>query len=372
MTWLGLVWRNLARRPGRSLFTLLGVGLALASFLTLASISRGLDQAARGSLDERGVHMLVVKRATVEFFSAILPEGLGAELARLPGVTGVSPELANLLPVGEDGHALVAGWPVGGFQWEGLRLLAGRPPEPGERGVVLGEGLAEALGLRPGQPVRIQLEEFPVLGIAGFGAALNRGLAIMPLAELQRLLARPGQVTLFHLRLEAPGDPAAREAVRRAVAALRPDLAAVTSDEVLRGNRAMAMIAAVADALGLAALAIAVISVLNTLAMSVEERTREIGVLAAIGWPRGRILGLVLGEGLALAAAGGVLGALAGQGALELLNRLVLLEGGLEARSGGALVAMALGAGLLVGALGALWPAWRATRISPAAAMRRG
>lgn len=372
MNWAGLVFRNLWRRPGRSAFTLLGVAMALASFLTLASISRGLERAARESLDERGIHLLVIKRGTVEFFSAVLPESLGVSLAAVPGVAAVSPELDNLLPVGEDGHALVAGWPDDGFQWRDLRLLRGRLPLPGERAAVLGEALAEALRADLGAQISINLEHFTVVGVAGFGTALNRGMAMLPLAQMQRLLARPGQVTLFHLRLHDPTDRAVRDAVRVAALALRADLSVVTSDEVLRGNRSMAMLSAVSDALAIAALLIAVFSVLNTLAMSVEERTREIGVLAAIGWSRGRILRLVLGEGLLLAGLGGLLGSGLGLAAIAALNHLVLQQGGTHAASGPALLATALGVGLLVGALGALWPAWRATRISPAAAMRRG
>lgn len=372
MTWLGLLLRNLWRRPGRSLFTLLGVAIALASFVTLAGLARGIERAARDSLDERGIHLLVVKRGTVEFFAAILPQALGERIAALPGVAEVSPELANLLSVGEDGHALVAGWPESSFQWSGLRLLRGRLPAPGERAVVLGEALAEALHAEPGDRVEINLEPFPVAGIAGFGSTLNRGMAILPLPELQRLIGRAGQVTLFQLRLHRPGDHAAEAAIRAGVQAMRPDLSVVTSDEVLRSNRSVAMLGALADALSLAALALAALSVLNTLAMAVEERGREIGVLAAIGWSRGRILRLVLGEGMLLAAGGGMLGAGLGLLAMALLNRLLLVQGGTHVSASLATLVTAFGAALLVGALGALWPAWRATRISPAAAMRRG
>ncbi len=371
MSWLGLLLRNLWRRPGRSLFTLLGVAIALASFIALTGLAHGLGQAARESLDERGIHLLVIRRGSVEFFSAILPQTLGAQIAAIPGVVAVAPELSNLLPVGEDGHALVAGWPAGGFQWQGLHLRSGRIPEPDEHGVVLGEALAEALNAEVGGTVELNLEPFPVLGIAAFGAALNRGMVMLPLPQLQRLLGRDGQVTLFHLQVERPGDRTAQEAVRRAVLALRRDLAVVTSDEVLKGNRSIELLNSLSNALALAALVLAGFSVLNTLAMAVEERTREIGVLAAIGWSRGRVLRLVLGEGALLSLMGGLLGALLGEGALAALNAMVL-QGGTQALGGPGVIAVALGYGVLVGLLGALWPAWRATQISPAAAMQRG
>ena len=161
----------------------------------------------------------------------------------------------------------------------------------------------------------------------------------------------------------------ATEAVRKAIAALRPGLSVVTADEVVRENRALAIVAGASEAIALIALAIAALSVLNTLAMAVEERVHEIGILAALGWTRRRILALILGEGLMLAVAGGLGGALLGGFGLSALSR-ALVPGGLDASTSLALGAVGLAVAAAIGAVGAFYPAFRASRLRPAAALR--
>lgn len=368
MTWLGFLLRNLARRPGRSIFTLLGVALATGSFLTLTGLSRGMVDASQASLAERGIDLVVVQRGMVEFFASTLPDSLGAGIAGVAEVAEVAGELSTLLPVGEDAHAIVSGWDPQGFQWRRLPLARGRLPGPGEAGVVLGDAVAEAMHVDVGDDVTLNFSRMRVTGIAGFSSLLNRGMAVMRLDSLQTLLARPGQVTLFHVRLRPGG---AQASARRAISALRPGLSVTTANEVLSDNKAVQTLAAASGAVALVALVMASLSVLNTLAMAVEERTREIGILAAIGWSRGRILGLILGEGLLLAACGGVLGGGIGWLGNLLLGLTVVPGAGMPLAAVLWLGTQAMLAALALGAAGAFWPAWRAARISPALALRR-
>jgi putative ABC transport system permease protein len=371
MSWLGFLLRNLWRRPGRSLFTLLAVALAIASFHVLAGLSRGMDRAAHDSLAERGIDLVVMKRGAVEFFASTLPQALAADIGRIPGVADVSAELGAVAPVGEEAHAIVGCWETDGFQWRTVPLTRGRLPASGEGGVVLGEGLAEATHIDVGGTVTLNFSDFHVTGIAAFSSALNRGMALMPLSDLQALMFREGQVSLFNVRLAAPGDPAAREAARDAIMALRPDLTVATTNEVLRGNRLVAILLASSDVIAGAALVIACLFVLNTLAMAVEERTRDIGILAAIGWSRRRIVALILSEGMLLAGLGGLLGTGLGRLGSNSLNLFVFLGGGPSTQATATFALAALVAALAVGALGAFWPAWRAARLNPATALRR-
>ena len=120
-----------------------------------------------------------------------------------------------------------------------------------------------------------------------------------------------------------------------------------TTDDVLRSNKAMQVLAATSSAISLVALAIAALSVLNTLAMAVEERTRDIGILAAIGWSRARILALILSEGLLLAGLGGLLGGGLGWLGNHVLNLLVVPGGGMSARATITLTLLTLSASLV-------------------------
>ncbi len=371
MTWLDLLLRNLLRRPGRSAFTLIGVALAVGSFLILAGLSGGMNVAARESLNERGVDLVVAQRGMVEFFASALPETLADAIQRIPGVARVSGEIAALTPVGEEAHTIIAGWRPDSFDWQGVKLQRGRMPEPGERGVVLGDALAEALHVDVGAEVTLSFTPYRVTGIAGFTSLLNRGIAVLRLDEAQRLLARPGLVTLFDVRLAETLDAARLPAMRSAIAALRGDLSVTTTDEVLRDNKAIQVLGTAANAIALVALAVAALSVLNTLAMAVEERTHDIGILASLGWSRTRILALILSEGLLLVGCGGVLGALLGWLGDYALSLSVIAGGGVSLTTAARLGLSALPASLVLGACGAFWPAYRAARLDPASALRR-
>ena len=121
--------------------------------------------------------------------------------------------------------------------------------------------------------------------------------------------------------------------------------------------------------ISLVSVAVGGLGVLNTLLMSVSERTREIGTLRAVGWSQGRVLRLILGEGLVTSILGGFGGSLLGVVGAELLMKLVP-QGILEPLYGPRIFARAMIVAVLLGLLGALYPAWRASRLAPAEALR--
>jgi putative ABC transport system permease protein len=363
--------RNLTRRPGRSIFTILGVALAVTGFVLFYGLAEGMRQTARVSLDERGIHLIVTRRGTVEFFSSVLPEALVVDIRRIPGVADATSELAGLMALGDDHQALVVGWPPESFEWRSASIIRGRLPVSGRGEVLIGDLLAEGLGRGVGDEIELDWAKVRVAGITRFAATLNRGMVILPLADLQQMTMKPGRVTLVEVRLAAPEDASAVETVRSAIGRLRPDLAVSSSEDLLQHNKSLLTIRHAATALALLSLAIASLSVLNTMAMAVEERTREIGILAAIGWSRRRILAMIVAEGLMLAAAGGVLGGASGYLGNFVLSEFVLPGSGISAAAAFE-IAMAAGvAALFIGVVGALWPAVRAAWLSPAAALNR-
>jgi len=104
--------------------------------------------------------------------------------------------------------------------------------------------------------------------------------------------------------------------------------------------------------------------------MSVLERTREIGVLRALGWRRRRVLGMILRESLALGAVGGACGILMGVGLAGLLRLVPGTWGAIEPLYTPQLFAQAMVVAMVAGVVGGLYPAWRATRLRPVEALR--
>jgi putative ABC transport system permease protein len=364
--------RNLGRRPARSALTALGIALAVASLISLVGLARGLERAWSGSLSERGTHVVAVRRGAVEILTTSVDEAHAQGLARLPGISDVAGELVDLVTLETGQTLLVTGWSPDSYLWRTLRLTAGVLPgagsEPG--GAVVGEAGAEALGIRVGARLRLHGGEFVVTGIARPTGTMSNHMLFVPLPALQARLSKPGRVTMFNLRLRHPDDPDAVRRLREAVSVAFPELVLTEVQHLADQNDILRLLRAMAWAISTVALVMGLVFVVNTLLMSVTERTREIGVLSAVGWSSGRIVALIALEGLCLAGAGATLGVGLGWVGLQTVSALPHMRGFLQPELSGRLVAEVAVAALLLGVVGSAYPAWRASGLSPADALR--
>ena len=123
-------------------------------------------------------------------------------------------------------------------------------------------------------------------------------------------------------------------------------------------------------AISFVAILVGGVGVLNTMLMSVFERTREIGVLRALGWGRRRILGLILREALMLGLLGGLAGIVLAFGLVFLIQSIPMIGEAIDAVWSVQIFLRALSVALLLGLVGGLYPAYRATRLTPIEALR--
>jgi putative ABC transport system permease protein len=113
------------------------------------------------------------------------------------------------------------------------------------------------------------------------------------------------------------------------------------------------------------------VGVINTMIMSVYERTREIGVLKAVGWRSRRILGMILGESIVLTLVAGTVGTVAGiVGVTILLAYSASFGTMIHPVYSLDLFLRAYGVALLVGVIGGIYPAYRASKLAPTEALR--
>jgi putative ABC transport system permease protein len=371
MRFVSIPARNLTRRPVRSVLTALGVALAVAGFVVLTGFSRGMEHALTTSLVERDVHLTAVPRGTVQILAASIDQAVAAQVATVDGVRDASGELADMvmLPTGQP--VLVVGWPPGSFLWSTLRLSAGRLPAAEQMyAAVVGEGLAGALGLRPGGALSLLGGPLSVSAVFHPNGVINNNMLILPLPTLQRLLNRPGQITVLDVRLARPGDAADVHAARARLDAAFPGLEFTETRFVADSNDIMRLIRAMAWGISLIALTIGLFTVLNTLLMSVTERVREFGVLSAVGWSPSRVLTMVVIEGLALSLAGSTAGIVLGIAGLRWLAASPMLRGLVEPQVGAGLFLQVSAVTLVLGVIGSLYPAGRAVRVQPVEALR--
>lgn len=367
MTLLGFAFANLRRRPARSLLTILGISLAIGTAVALMALGRGITDSVGRGLNERGAELVVGQRNATDIGSARLPEAMGRDIAALPGVAGVNPELFGFALAEGGRQVLVAGWSPGALAWDRMPLAAGRLPRAGQREVVLGDTLAESLGARVGSRIEMYEEPFEVVGISRYGTALNRGLAVMPLDVMQDGAMRHGVVTGFWVRV-APGADRAR--LRAGIEAALP-VRVFEPQEMLEGDRNVTVLRAVSSAVSSIALVMGALNLFGTLLMSVQERTREIGMIAAMGWTDGRIVALIMIEGLVLGVFGCLGGVAVGLLASSAFGSLPAIGAVISFTPTASDLALPLLLALPLCAVGAAYPAWRAVRMLPADALRR-
>lgn len=362
---------NLLRRPGRSLLTLLGIATAVGGFVAMVGLARGAGNAWTSHLSERGVDVLALRKGTVEVLATTLDANLGPLLADVEGVADVDGELVQLLVVDGGPTAYVSGWDADGFLNQTLPISSGRNLRPGETDVcVLGESIAKALGKKVGDKLSLQGRSFRVVGAFRRDSVIASNSITIPVSQLQEMTGWQGRITALNLQVETPGDGAETEAVIERLSREFPELTFVETSRVADQDRVMQLLRAIAWGFSAVAIAIGAVVMLNTLLMAVIERTREIGVLSALGWSSGRVLGMIVLEGLILSGVGSLLGMVLGLVGLHWVASSSAIGGFLEPDVSPTLAVEVLCAAIGLGLVGSIYPALRAVRLNVVDALR--
>jgi putative ABC transport system permease protein len=370
MNLLSFAARNLLRRPVRAAVVTLSVGLAVGAALSLVALSVSIERSTSEGMGEHGADMVVVQRDAVDFFSSSIPESSGPLIAALPGVRKVASDLVMFAPIDHRQQKLVFGWPNDSFSWATTPFLAGRAPGPGERHVaVLGAGAAEQLHKGVGDAIDFFDDDYKIIGVADFKSTFNHAAIFVPLRDMQEAAFRAGQVTGFHVLLEPGLSSREIDALSAKIASLGRLYAAPTED-LMRNDRYLAVLRAVSRAVSWIALTMGALSVLNALLMAVQERIREIGVMMAIGWRSGATMALIVLEGAIVGVVGSALGLGFGWAASLLFGSVPMIGEYISFHPTLTVTAPILLGSIALCLLGSLYPAWRATLLSPSAAFR--
>ncbi|MGH8616549.1 MAG: ABC transporter permease [Burkholderiales bacterium] len=308
-------------------------------------------------------------------------QSLRERLEHLPGIHAVSPVAAGpgLVARGDTSKAVTVAGIVPDRYAAVTRLdekiIAGHL-QLGPGDVLIGLDLAKDLGARLGDKVRISTptsagDAYRITGIYDLGQrALNRAYVFVTLPAAQALLALPGGVSSLDLSIDdlfgaenmartlQAGMPHEVESWMRANSQLRT---------ALNNQTVMTMLIRFFLALVVA------IGVASVLVVSVVQKTKEIGILRAMGASRGRILRLFLLQGALIGAAGAVLGCVCGYGLTALMSRVVRADDGaalFQVHLTPALYGYTLVVAVALGLAAAVMPARRAARLDPAQAIR--
>jgi putative ABC transport system permease protein len=208
------------------------------------------------------------------------------------------------------GVFMIQGISPGSFGVQHFTLVDGEPLS-GNRQIWLGEAAARALHKGDGDSLTLGGMRFRVTGIYASRIAWEQNGCVITLRDAQAFVGRPRQVALYGIQLH---DPAQAPALVDSINAQYPELHASLSGDFAQQLPDLENTAAMVSAVEWMAVLVGGLGMMNTMLMSVLERTREIGVLRALGWRQRAVLALILRESFVLGLLGGLAGLALGAG----------------------------------------------------------
>lgn len=386
MTVIRLAFRNLVRRPLRNALAVAGLALAVGTLACLSSFGHGYQRALHAELDRMGLQLMLVPLGCPYDAAArvlkgrtldnSLPESALEAARRDPAVAVAAPLLMAAFPRAGAGRA---------DMWVGLdeaalalkpwwRAAAGQTWFSNSDSVILGCDAAEVEMRSPGD-LFFSPETGRKLRVAGVlerSGTSDDSLFFVPLRTAQEMLHQPSRLTAVAIRLR---DPALLRETSERLQAI-PGAQVVTLTEMM--GTFLNLVGAVRTMLlsiAFVAVVVSALSVFNTLLAAVVERTNELSVMRALGASRWQIIGLISAEALLLTAVGSVAGIVlslvAGQGIEAAVKQFIPLAPAENLLSPTpAILFQSVALGAAVGVLGSLYPAWRASRLRAAEALK--
>jgi len=383
VTW-ALAFASLRQRPLRTLLTALGIAVAVGSTVLFMSLGEGLRQVFSDQLANLGPDLQVTYGESGDDLFPTAPElplAFVADLAAAApelGIRSVTPVLLALKGgISPTQSFIFQAFPTSfplGEMFSNPELIEGRlltAEDEGAPVAVIGQSAASRGAVGVGGSLRFNPSlTLEVVGVVASGGGLLDNFIVVPLTTLQDAIGVHDRLSLIAVKLDRP------EAAAQAAAAIEarfPELGAQTQ---------AGMLSVVQDSLrvsdfirlGISAIALLVggIAVANTMMMSVFERTREFGVIRAVGARPSFLFGLVISESIVLALAGAAVGVLLGWAVSGIVNGLAMDYVGLAVSAvTPRLVLFAAAVALFMGLVSGLLPAGRASRIPIAVAVAR-
>lgn len=384
--------RQLTRRKLRTTLTIVGITVGIWALVVMGSMANKINSLVSGASAAYAGRVAVtdVSNSTVGLSISPMRIEVADEVRAVEGVTAAEPQIQMIYDPSATGSFAVADTVVGRLADAArppdavpVSVAQGRPLTAADEGsmyVVYGRTLADKVHARVDATVQIRGFAFKVVGILEPTLSIPDYVAFVPLTAAQRLLSAslPAPIRaaipeddLASQVVAYPADGISEEQLASRIEARVADVATVTqADYDHQLGSSVALINSILIGVALISLVVGGLSVINTMAMSIAERTREIGVKRAIGGTRGQIIRELVVESALMGLIGGLLGVGLGALAVVLANEAGRTSGTLLFTFSPAIALFAVVFSTALGMLAGLVPAWGAARLDPVQALR--
>lgn len=368
-----LILKNPFRNKTRSALSIIGIAIGIATIVALGLITAGMEDSVQTTFNEGGAEITVTNATNVGGSSGLLSMSF---IDNLKNITNVS-DAVGQLSVSESNQSFVhsrspvLGTTVYGINASKLSLVGiknvnGSVYKEGSFEAVIGSRYADLNNLSIGDNLSFLGHNFKIVGIYETGSMMTDNGVYTSLKTLQNISNTNGVSSILVKTSEGVNDTI----VSKNIEEKYENVSTLTSEEM------SSMLNDVIDILDAASLAISGlaiivggIGVINTMVMTVYERTKEIGVLKSIGWKSKKILTMILGETLVLTTISGIIGSIFGILIAEVGVRLVGTDGFSLVYTPKTFI-LAFGITIIVGIIGGVYPAYKASKLAPTEALR--
>jgi len=392
-----IAFRNLKMHKLRSFLTLLGIIIGIAAIVALVSIGEGLNQAVAQEFEKMGLDTLVVEPGSGTGMTSMISRTLKEEdIGLIEGIPGVEHVMGfyETAAVVEFGGKQASVFIIGATPADRpflekagyLDLVKGRNLESNDKyAVIISESFAtegfEGETLRVRDQLEINGQKFKVAGITKDMSGVMGSMGMANMIWLPKETVRDffGEKNPTEIMVQVTDREIADEVADKITERLKrahgeEDFYVMTTENIMESaGVVLALIQTVLVALAGISLIVGGIGIMNTMLMSVLERTKEIGIMKAVGATNGRVLSIFLAESALIGAFGGVAGTILGLLLATLVAVVATLSGfalpvGINIAAIIGAVAFAMAVGMASGYL----PARRAALLEPVQALRYG
>ncbi|MFH1207644.1 MAG: FtsX-like permease family protein [Patescibacteria group bacterium] len=368
MLFLRLIIKNLFNRKTRTILTIVGISIGIATIVIFGMVTNGLTNTLGTAFKPGKADFSVAKAGVADMIVSIVTDQQIETIRNTEGVEAVVPYVISMTAMQGNPYFIVGGVDPDDVSMLGAHLTDGRIYENGNE-MAIGRITAKNSGLKVGDTLTIKNKGYKIVGIFETGVTLQDGGAATMLAEAQQLQGlKSDQVSIAMVKIKTGYSP--RQVADSIEAADSGLLGIVNVDDYGKIDQGLVVVDSISWVISVLAIVIGGIGVMNTIIMSVFERTREIGVLRALGWKRKRIMAMVLGEAIFIALIAAVIGILLGLGIVWLLMQTSMGRAFLDMSLNVSIFLQALAVAVGVVIFGAAYPAFRASRFSPMEALR--
>ena len=354
--------------------SIIGIAIGIATIVALGLITAGLENSVQATFNEGEAEITVTNTTGIGGGSSLLNESLITDLKNISNVSDAVGQLSvtqSNSSLGRSGGNPAMGMTVYGIDPSKLNLVAiknvnGSVFEENSSQAIVGLGYAEYNNISIGDNISILDNDFEVVGIYETGRIITDNGVYVSLNTLHNISNTEGISSIMVKTSEGANDTAVSKNIKDKY----DGLSTLTSEEL---SSMLTNVTGILNAASLAISGLAIfvggIGVINTMVMTVYERTKEIGVLKSIGWKSKKILTMILGETLVLTTLSGIIGSILGILIAEVGVRLIGRDGFSLAYTPGTFI-LAFGITLIVGIIGGVYPAYKASKLAPTEALR--